>query len=102
MAFTGQVSTQAPQSMQVSASIARLFPCSLMAFTGQESSHAAQLVQSSVIVWDTVSPPCKISLPVGKRIIYIRSSGCCPARIHDQSAEDFTKCVEFRATLLYI
>jgi hypothetical protein len=66
MAFTGQVSTQAPQSMQVSASIARLDPCSLMAFTGQESSHAAQFVQSSVMVWATVSPPCKIGLPFGK------------------------------------
>jgi hypothetical protein len=57
MALTGQVSTQAPQSIQVSASMTRLLPCSLIAFTGQESSQAAQLVQSSVIVCDTVPPP---------------------------------------------
>jgi hypothetical protein len=52
IALTGQVSTQAPQSMQVSASIARLSPASLMALTGQDSSHAPQLMHSSVIVWD--------------------------------------------------
>ena len=62
IAFTGQVSTQAPQSIQVSASITRLSPCSLMEFTGHESSHAAQLVQSSVMVWATTSPPQKIML----------------------------------------
>jgi len=50
MALTGHVSTQAPQSMQVSASITLLAPCSLMALTGQESSQAAQLVQSSEIL----------------------------------------------------
>jgi hypothetical protein len=44
--------------MQESASITRFAPCSLIALTGQESSHAAQLVQSSVIVWATISPPC--------------------------------------------
>lgn len=50
IALTGQVSTHAPQSMQVSASIARLSPCSLIAFTGQESSHAPQLMHSSEIL----------------------------------------------------
>jgi hypothetical protein len=50
MALTGQVSTHAPQSMQVSAAIVRLSPASLMAFTGQESSHAPQLMHSSEIV----------------------------------------------------
>jgi hypothetical protein len=68
IAFTGQVSTHAPQSMQVSASMTRLLPCSLMALTGQESSHAAQLVQSSVMVWDTVFPPSKIVFPAGKLV----------------------------------
>jgi hypothetical protein len=43
--------------MQVSGSITRLPPCSLIEFTGQESSHAAQLVQSSVIVCAMVPPP---------------------------------------------
>jgi len=50
MAFTGHVSTHAPQSMQVSASITRLSPCSLMELTGQESSHAPQLMHSSEIL----------------------------------------------------
>jgi hypothetical protein len=50
IAFTGQVSTQAPQSIQVSASIARFSPASLIAFTGQESSHAPQLMHSSEMV----------------------------------------------------
>jgi len=50
IALTGQVSTQAPQSMQVSPSMARLSPASLIAFTGQESSHAPQLMHSSEIL----------------------------------------------------
>jgi hypothetical protein len=50
MQLTGQVSTQAPQSMQVSAAITLLSPDSLMALTGQESSQAPQLMHSSVIV----------------------------------------------------
>jgi hypothetical protein len=50
MAFTGHVSTHAPQSMQVSASITRFSPCSLIALTGQESSHAPQLMHSSEIL----------------------------------------------------
>jgi hypothetical protein len=54
MAFTGQVSTQAPQSMQVSWSILRLSPASLIAFTGQDSSQAPQLMHSSVMVWAKV------------------------------------------------
>ena len=54
MAFTGQVSMQAPQSMQVSASIARLSPASLIALTGQDSSQAPQLMHSSEIVWAKV------------------------------------------------
>jgi hypothetical protein len=55
--------------MQVSASMTRLLPCSLMALTGQESSHAAQLVQSSVMVCDTVLPPSKIVFPGGKQVL---------------------------------
>jgi hypothetical protein len=50
IALTGQVSTQAPQSMQVSPSMARLSPTSLIALTGQESSHAPQLMHSSEIL----------------------------------------------------
>jgi uncharacterized protein YsxB (DUF464 family) len=50
IALTGQVSTHAPQSMQVSAAIPLLSPASAMAFTGQESSHAPQLMHSSEIV----------------------------------------------------
>jgi len=50
MALTGQVSTHAPQSMQVSVSIALFSPTSLMALTGQESSHAPQLMHSSEIL----------------------------------------------------
>jgi hypothetical protein len=50
MAFTGQVSTHAPQSMQVSESIALFSPTSLIALTGQESSHAPQLMHSSEIL----------------------------------------------------
>ena len=50
MALTGQVSTHAPQSMQVSESIALFSPTSLMALTGQESSHAPQLMHSSEIL----------------------------------------------------
>jgi hypothetical protein len=65
MALTGQVSSQAPQSMQVSGSITCLFPCSLMALTGQESSHAPQFVQSSVIVKAMVHLPYKVCLPDG-------------------------------------
>jgi len=49
IAVTGQVSTHAPQSMQVSASITLFSPASLMALVGQESSHAPQLMHSSVI-----------------------------------------------------
>jgi len=49
IAVTGQVSTHAPQSMQVSASITLFSPTSLMALVGQESSHAPQLMHSSVI-----------------------------------------------------
>jgi hypothetical protein len=49
IAVTGQVSTHAPQSMQVSASIALFSPISLMALVGQESSHAPQLMHSSEI-----------------------------------------------------
>jgi len=49
MALTGQVSTQAPQSMQVSASILCLSPASAMELTGQLSTQAPQLVQSSLI-----------------------------------------------------
>jgi hypothetical protein len=49
IAVTGQVSTHAPQSMQVSASIALFSPTSLMALVGQESSHAPQLMHSSDI-----------------------------------------------------
>lgn len=51
MAFVGQVSTQAPQSMQVSGSILRLSPASLIALTGHDSSQAPQLMHSSVMVW---------------------------------------------------
>src|ERR1035438_3366685 len=65
MALTGQVSSQAPQSIQVSGSITCLFPCSLMALTGQESSHAPQFVQSSVIVKAMVHLPYKVCLPDG-------------------------------------
>lgn len=50
IALTGQVSTQAPQSMQVSAAITLLSPASLIELTGQESSHAPQLMHSSVMV----------------------------------------------------
>jgi len=50
MALTGHVSTHAPQSIQVSASITRFSPCSLIEFTGQESSHAPQLMHSSEIL----------------------------------------------------
>jgi hypothetical protein len=49
IATTGQVSTHAPQSMQVSASMTLVSPFSLMAFVGQESSHAPQLIHSSDI-----------------------------------------------------
>jgi len=49
IAVTGQVSTHAPQSMQVSASIALFSPASLIALVGQESSHAPQLMHSSEI-----------------------------------------------------
>jgi hypothetical protein len=50
MAFTGQVSTHAPQSMQVSASMLCLVSPALIAFTGQESAHAPQLMHSSEIL----------------------------------------------------
>jgi hypothetical protein len=50
IALTGQVSTQAPQSMQLSASITLLSPASAIAPTGQESSHAPQLMHSSEMV----------------------------------------------------
>jgi hypothetical protein len=50
IAFTGHVSTQAPQSMQVASSITLLLPDSLIAPTGQESSHAPQLMHSSEMV----------------------------------------------------
>jgi hypothetical protein len=46
IALTGQVSTQAPQSMQVSASMLCLPLPSAIAFTGHESTQAPQLVQS--------------------------------------------------------
>jgi hypothetical protein len=49
MALTGQVSTQAPQSMQVSPSILCLPLPSAMALTGQLSTQAPQLVQSLLI-----------------------------------------------------
>src|SRR6185369_13298657 len=102
MAFTGQVSTQAPQSMQVSASITRLLPCSLMAFTGQESSHAAQLVQSSVMVWDTVHLLLRLAF-LSENILFIPDSRfVVQPRLHCRSAHDFRKCVEFNSTLLYI
>jgi hypothetical protein len=49
MALTGQVSTQAPQSMQVSASILWTSPAEAMLLTGQLSTQAPQLVQSLLI-----------------------------------------------------
>jgi hypothetical protein len=49
MALTGQVSTHAPQSMQVSGSMTLFSPTSLMALVGQDSSHAPQLMHSSEI-----------------------------------------------------
>jgi hypothetical protein len=49
MALTGQVSMQAPQSMQVSGSILCLSPAGAMELTGQLSTQAPQLVQSSLI-----------------------------------------------------
>jgi len=49
IATTGHVSTHAPQSMQVSASMTLVSPFSEMAFVGQESSHAPQLIHSSEI-----------------------------------------------------
>lgn len=52
MALTGQESMQAPQSMQVPASITRTSPFSLIAVTGQTGSHAPQLMHSDVMVWD--------------------------------------------------
>jgi hypothetical protein len=51
MASTGQVSIQAPQSMQVEASMTRASPFSLIELTGHTGSHAPQLIQSAVIVW---------------------------------------------------
>lgn len=50
-ADTGQVSAQAPQSMQVAASITYLPSPSEIAFTGQPSAQAPQLMQSSEILY---------------------------------------------------
>lgn len=100
MAFTGQVSTQAPQSIQESASITRLLPSSLMAFTGHESSHAAQLVQSSVMEWDTVSPPSKIGFHVENYFFLAQLPSKVYTRIRSDQGPS-TKCVELKNTLLY-
>src|SRR6185369_17317977 len=72
MALTGHVSTHAPQSIQVPASIARFSPCSLMALTGQESSHAPQLMHSSEIVSAKEFTPFFFSLylELSKNIFY--------------------------------
>lgn len=100
MADTGQVSTQAPQSIQVSASITRLLSCSLIAFTGHESSHAAQFVQSSVMEWDTVSPPYKSCFPMENHYFLSQLIFKVYTKILMRT-ELFTNCVELRKTLLY-
>lgn len=51
---TGQVPAQAPQEMQVSASITYLPSPSLIALTGHSSAHAPQAMHSSLITYAIV------------------------------------------------
>jgi hypothetical protein len=57
IASVGQLSVQAPQSMQVSASIMYLSSPSLIAPTGHVSTHAPQEIQASVILKAIILPP---------------------------------------------